>query len=149
MGGTAFRTVWQRKASSTRAPAARELAAPSPSSSLCLSLAPSCLPPKSSKSGSKRHLAYAIVPGVGLSQLTALRCTLPTPHAHALPVHSTHTATLSHTQRQPVLHASFDIHSSPSQMHHGVGDTLTHAYTHTHTHTQTHTHRHTAIHPKF
>ena len=77
-------------------------------------------------------LLMPFVPGVGLSQLTALRCTLPTPHVHALPVHSTHTATLSHTQRQPFLHASFDIHSSPSQMHHGVGDTLTRAYTHTH-----------------
>ena len=142
VGGMAFRTVWRWKASSTLAPAACELAAPSPSSSLCLSLAPILPASKVIQVWFKAPPCLCHLSRGGTITADSSQCTLPTPHTHALPVHSRHTATLSHTQRQPVLHVSFDIHSSPSQMHHGVGDTLICAYTHTHTHTLVHTHTH-------
>lgn len=116
------------------APCVRELTASPPSSSLCPpNPGPSSLLPKLSKACSKlTQTVCAIRPGVGLSQLTAHRCTLPNPHTRALPVHSTHTATLSHAERQPVSCTPSDIHSSP---HKPAVESETHSHVPTRTHT--------------
>ena len=121
-----FRAVWRWTASSARArclfPFQQPLSPPRPH--------PACLQSHRRPVKAPPCLSHLSRGGTIAADGSQVHTPQPT-HTH--PSLAQHTHGHTHTQRQPVSHASFDIHSSPSQMHHGVGDTLTRAYTHTHT----------------